>query len=174
MVLKRVNIILVRILVLEFPQFIFYLIKKKKVLFFLSWLTQLTCTKVWNRESFFWRDLIISRAKGWLLQKVAAACFNLSSPGPLNCAKNAKNTTKNGRLSLSKARQSERQPRSFQYSTKCFQVTRNGDPHISVNYQCFSIKKVRCWHNQTFSDHILMFSCSQPPTTNYLSSLDLF
>lgn len=51
-----------------------------------SW-AKLTCTKVWKRESFFCRDLITSKAKGWLLQKVAAACFRFSSPGPLNCAK---------------------------------------------------------------------------------------
>lgn len=46
-----------------------------------------TCTKVWKRESFFWRDLMTSRAKGWLLQKVAVACFSFSSAGPLNCAR---------------------------------------------------------------------------------------
>lgn len=47
-----------------------------------------TWTKVWKRESFFCRDLITSRAKGWLLQKVAVACFNFSSPAPLNWDEN--------------------------------------------------------------------------------------
>jgi len=49
--------------------------------------TKLACTKVWKRESFFWRDLMTSRAKGWLLQNVAVACFSFSSAGPLNCAR---------------------------------------------------------------------------------------
>lgn len=116
----------------------------KKIAFLcvcVTWLTQLTCTKVWNRESFFWRDLIISRAKGWLLQKVAAACFNFSSPSPLNCAKNTKNTLENGILSLYKARQNERQPQSSQYPSKYPQVT--AEIYIFyMDYQVFSTKKL--------------------------------
>lgn len=142
MALKNVNIdkILVKNLIRIPP--VHSTIDKKLHFFFLTWLTQLTCTKVWNLESFFWRDLIISRAKGWLLQKVAAACFNFSSPGPLNCAKNTKNTIENGTLHLWKARQNERQTQSFQYSNKYSQVTRNRELHIYVEYQCFPIKKV--------------------------------
>lgn len=38
-----------------------------------------------KRESFFCLVLMISRAKGWLLQKVPAACLIFSSSTPLNC-----------------------------------------------------------------------------------------
>lgn len=143
MVLKNSNIITVPVKDLVRIPLVYSIIEKKWCyFFFLQVSLKLTCTKVWNRESFFWRDLIISRAKGWLLQKVAAACFNFSSPGPLNCAKNANNTTENEINSWYKARQNERQPQSFQYSNKYSQMTRNRELHIYVEYQCFSIKHV--------------------------------
>lgn len=124
--------------------------------FLVIWLTQLTCTKVWNRESFFWRDLIISRAKGWLLQKVAAACFNFSSPGPLNCAKNTKNTIENGILSLYKARQNERQPQSFQYPSQKQQKS----TYLMWIIKDSPLKHFWLWCIQIFFDHCLVFSCS--------------
>lgn len=43
-----------------------------------------TCMKEVKRWSFFCRDLMSSRAKGWLLQKVPTACLIFSSSPPLN------------------------------------------------------------------------------------------
>lgn len=43
-----------------------------------------TCTNDAKRESFFCLVLMISREKGWLLQKVPAACLIFSSSPPLN------------------------------------------------------------------------------------------
>lgn len=53
-----------------------------------------------NLESFFCLVLMISRAKGWLLQNVPTACLIFSSP-PLNCNRpNAKQERKDSVDSL--------------------------------------------------------------------------
>lgn len=44
-----------------------------------------TWMKEVNLESFFCLVLMISRANGWLLQKVPTACLIFSSSSPLNC-----------------------------------------------------------------------------------------
>ena len=49
-----------------------------------------------NLESFFCLVLMISRAKGWLLQNVPTACLIFSSP-PLNCNHHTQDGTESRR-----------------------------------------------------------------------------
>lgn len=53
-----------------------------------------------KRESFFCLVLMISRAKGWLLQKVPAACLIFSSSPPLNYKHAAKDRAEQRRASV--------------------------------------------------------------------------